>query len=198
LSSASVEELEKLKNKLIEDAKRKAEEIIRKAEEEAKRIIEEAEKEWERRAEAKRNEIIENTKRKAQIILSDARTKARIIISKAKNEVLQRIFKETESIIKERKGIDVESSLRSLLEDSLRYIEKPIRITIHPRDRSIIMNLLREKGLENVEIVESNEIFGGLIIEDAKGRKVDNSYNARFERAKTVLAPMINKELWSR
>ncbi len=195
MSSTSIEELRK---KLIEDARKKAEEIISKAEEEAKRIIEEAEKEWERQAEAKRNEVIENARKKAQILLSEARTRARVIISRAKHEVLQKIFKDVEMFIREREGIDVETSLKNLLDESLKYIEKPTRITINPKDRGIIEKLLSEKGFSNIEINESNDIFGGLIIEDAEGKKVDNSYNTRFERAKTVLAPMINKELWGK
>lgn len=188
--------VEELKRKLVEDAEKKAEEIIKKAEEEARKIIENAEKEWEERAKSKREEIISRTKRKAQIILSDARTRARMIIGKAKYEVIEKIFEDIEKNIRERREFDVETSLRNLLNDSLKYIGDPVRIVINPRDRDIIENILREKKLGDLEIIVSDKILGGLILIDNEGKKVDNTYNTRLDRARNVLIPLINRELW--
>ncbi len=191
--SSSIEEL---KEKLIEEARARAREILRKAEEEARRIVEDAEKKWREMAEKEKTRIVEEAKTKAQTILSEAKRQARIVLSNAKNELLNQIFSEVENTIRERRGIDIESSLRNLLEEALIYIEKPSKVIAHPRDREIIERLLREKGLTNIEIVESNDISGGLILESLDGKRVDNSYDTRLERARTTLAPLVNKELW--
>ncbi|MET1159933.1 MAG: V-type ATP synthase subunit E family protein [Thermoprotei archaeon] len=188
---------EELREKVINDAKKKAEEIIRRAEEEAKRIIEEAEKEWFRKAEKKKIEIINNTKRKAQITISEARTKARIIISRAKYEVIEQILSEVLKAIENRNGFDAKHSLERLLDEALQFIDKPKRVIVNPRDSGIIKEVLSERGLTDIEVAESSEIIGGIVVEDENGRRVDNSYNARLERAKTSLIPIITKELWS-
>ena len=190
--------IEDLRKKLIEDARRKSEEIIRKAEEEARKIIEDAEREWSKRAKAKREEILKDARRRAQIILSDAKTQARLILSSAKHEVLQQLFNDVMERIRRRDNIDVKTSLTKLLEEALNYIEKPSKVIVNPSDKDVITEVLREKGLSDVIVEAREDIIGGVIVVDNAGRKVDNSYNTRFERAKTVFASTINKYLWGR
>lgn len=191
-------EVEELRQKLLEDARKKSEEIIREAKREAERIIEEAERKWREKAEQEREKIIANARLEAQKIISEARRNYRITISKAKAEVINKILEEAKIRLTNRIGFDIEESLKKLLDEALYYIENPSKIIINPRDRDVIKKILKEKGLKNIEIVESNDILGGLIIESINGERVDNSYNTRLERAKSIVLTELNIILWGK
>ncbi len=184
-----------LREKLMEDARKKAEEIIRDAEKKAKEIIREAEKEYEKKAKETREKILEEARINAQIIVSDARRKSRLMISEAKYEIIRKVFEEAWQDIIDRKNIDIETSLKNLLLESLEFIEKPDYVEVNEKDKEIINKLLIENNI-GAEIRENNLIAGGLIIGTKAGEKVDNSYNTRFERAKSALLPVISKMLW--
>ncbi len=184
-----------LREKLIEDARKKAEEIIHEAKKKAEEIIREAEKEYEKKAEKTREKILEEARINAQIIISDARRKSRLMISEAKYEVIRKVFEEAWQDIIDRKNIDIETSLKNLLLESLEFVEKPDYVEVNEKDKEIINKLLIENNI-SAEIRENNLIAGGIIISTKAGEKVDNSYNTRFERAKSVLLPIISKILW--
>jgi V/A-type H+-transporting ATPase subunit E len=188
--------IEELRKKLLEDARRKAEKIIASAKAEAEKIIEKAEKEWRRKAEKEREKIIEKAKLEAQRTISEARRQARLIISSAKNKAVESVFLEAEKRLKERIGFNVKTSLKNLLDEALEYIEEPAEIIINPRDRDIVSEIISEKGLRNVKIITNDKIIGGLILVSSDGKKVDNSYDTRLERAKIVLLTEIIKILW--
>lgn len=178
------------------EAEAKAENIVAKAEEEASKIIKEAMEKWEKRAEEERARIIREAEAKAQIIVSEARRRGRLILSEARYNVLNSVFEEAYDAIRNRKGFSVDESLNNLLDDALRYIDNPARIYINPIDRRVVENILKSRGLTNIEIVESNGIIGGLVLESIDGKRVDNTYNTRLERARLLLTPMVKKELW--
>ncbi len=184
-----------LREKLMEDARKRAEEIIREAEKKAEEIIREAEKEYEKKAEKTREKILEEARINAQIIISDARRKSRLMISEAKYEIIRKVFEEAWQDIINRKNIDIETSLKNLLLESLEFIEKPDYVEVNEKDKEIINKILIENNI-SAEIRENNQIAGGLITGTKAGEKVDNSYDTRFERAKSVLLPLISKILW--
>jgi len=188
--------IDELRRKLRSEAEAKAENIVAKAEEEASKIIREAMERWEKRAEEERARIIREAEARAQIIVSEARRRARLIISEAKYNILNSVFEEAYDVIRSRKGFDAERSLNNLLDDALRYIDNPARIYINPIDRRVVEKILRSRGLTSIEIVESDRIIGGLVLESIDGKRVDNTYNTRLERARLLLTPMVKKELW--
>jgi len=188
--------IDELRRKLRMEAEAKAENIVAKAEEEASKIIKEAMEKWEKRAEEERARIIREAEAKAQIIVSEARRRGRLILSEARYNVLNSVFEEAYDAIRNRKGFSVDESLNNLLDDALRYIDNPARIYINPIDRRVVENILKSRGLTNIEIVESNGIIGGLVLESIDGKRVDNTYNTRLERARLLLTPMVKKELW--
>jgi V/A-type H+-transporting ATPase subunit E len=194
--SLSTVNIEELREKLLEDAKKKAEKIIADAKAEAEKIIRNAEKEWREKAEKEREKIIRNARLEAQKIISEAHRQARIIISSAKHEIVKTVFSEAEKRLRERRGIDIKSSLKNLLEEALEYIEEPAEIIINSRDRDIINEILSEKRLKNVRIIINDRIIGGLVLVSRDGKKVDNTYDTRLKRAKTVLLTEITRILW--
>lgn len=189
--------IEDLKKKLREEAFIKASEMIEEAKHEAELIIKQAENEWRVKADNEKRRIIEQAERDANRIVSEARVKARLVIGEAKNKLFEELFGNVLERIRSREGLDVTNSLRNLLNESLVYIDKPSKIFVDPRDIEVIKRLLKEKNLNNVEIIPLNDIIGGLIIEDIDGKRIDNSYKTRLERAKKTLGSLITKYLWS-
>lgn len=189
--------IEDLKKKLREEAFIKASEMIEEAKHEAELIIKQAENEWRVKADNEKRRIIEQAERDANRIVSEARVKARLVIGEAKNKLFEELFSNVLERIRSREGLDVTNSLRNLLNESLVYIDKPSKIFVDPRDIEVIKRLLKEKNLNNVEIIPLNDIIGGLIIEDIDGKRIDNSYKTRLERAKKTLGSLITKYLWS-
>ncbi len=188
--------IEELREKLLEDARKKAEKIIANARAEAEKIIRDAEEKWRKRAEKEREKIISSARLEAQKIVSEAHRQAKIIISNAKNKVIENVFSEAEKRLRERIGIDVKTSLKNLLEEALEYIEKPAKIIVNPKDRDVINEILSEKGLDNIQLIIDDKVIGGLILVSIDGKKVDNTYNTRLERARTVLLTEVSRILW--
>jgi len=189
--------LEDLKRKLREEAESKARMIVSEALSEAEKIVKEAEEEWVKKAESERSKILEQAREEADRILSEARIKAKIIVAEAKNNLLLNLLNAVEKALADRNGIDVEKSLKRLLEEALNYVENPVRVTVDPRDVEVARELLKRKGLVNVEIKTSDEILGGVIVESADGKRIDNSYKTRLENAKKIVARMLAEALRS-
>lgn len=188
--------LEDLRKKLLEDAERRASEIIEGAKREAESIVEEAERAWKEGAERERERIVKGAEAEANRILSEARVRSKLLTSEAKSRAFGELFSEVERLLREREGIDVKSSLDKLLSDSLAYIDKPAKIVVDPRDVDAVKEILRKRKIRGVEVVGSSDVIGGVIVESEDGRRVDNSYKTRLERAKRVLGPAISRQLW--
>lgn len=197
MSIVTPSNLDELRKKLLEEAFRKASEIIEEAKREAEFIIKRAENEWRERAENEKKKILEQAERDANRVLSEARVRARLILSEAKNKLFNEIFNNVVKKIESREGLETVSSLKNLLNESLIYINNPSKIIVDYRDVETIKKILNEKKLSNIEIIVSNDIIGGLVIEDADGRRIDNSYKTRLERSRKVLGSYITKYLWS-
>jgi len=189
--------LEDLKRKLREEAESKARMIVSEALSEAEKIIKKAEEEWVKKAESERSKILEQAREEADRILSEARIKAKIILVEAKNNLLLNILNTVEKALADRNGVDVEKSLEKLLEEALNYVENPVRVIVDPRDAEIARELLKRKGLVNVEIKASDGILGGVIVESADGKRIDNSYKTRLENAKRIISRMLAEALRS-
>jgi len=186
--------IEELRKKLIEQAKREAERIIEEAKKKAEKIIEEAEKDWLEKSRKEKERIIANAETRARIIVSEAKRRARMRTVEAKNDVLKKVFDYAWRAIKERKGIDVNASLRNLLKEALNYVNDVQHIYVSGQDIEIMKRIIASSNLD-AEVAEKN-IIGGLIAESEKGELIDNSYETRFSRAKQLLVPEIARILW--
>jgi len=189
--------LEDLKRKLREEAENKARMIVNEALSEAEKIVKNAEEEWIKKAESERSKILDQAREEADRILSEARIKAKIIVAEAKNNLLLSLLNTVERALADRNGIDVEKSLEMLFKEALNYVENPVRVTVDPRDVEIAREMLNRKGLVNVEIKTSDGILGGVIVESADGKRIDNSYKTRLENAKKIVARMLAEVLRS-
>lgn len=180
---------------IIKEAERKAEEIIKGAEELARRIIEEAEERWRRKAESTRKAILEEASREASIMLADAKRKANLIIADAKKVSIERAFAKAWELL-EKRHYDVKLSLRNLLNESLQYAAKPLKVLANPIDVKTIEELLHEMGYFNVAVEPSDAIKGGVIVVSEERLVVDNTIETRFQQARLRLLDKLARILW--
>ncbi|MCX8199084.1 MAG: V-type ATP synthase subunit E family protein [Sulfolobales archaeon] len=178
--------------KVIEDAKKRASETIAEANSKAAQIISNAEKEWLKKLESKRHELLEKARRESEIMLSEARRRAKLIIIDARNKAIEEAFKEAE---KDLANIDKRKSIAALLKEALSYATKPVKIYASPRDGELIEEVARVLGLNDVVIVKSDDIDGGVVVEDESGVKIDNTYRTRMKRSMEVLVKEVAKVL---
>ncbi len=178
--------------KIIEDAKKKASETIADAHSKAAQILSSAEKEWLKKLESKKLELLEKARRESEIMLSEARRRAKLIIASAKSKAIEEAFKEAEKILEK---IDRRKSIEALLREALSYSMKPVRIYVSPRDEGLVEEVARALGLNNVMIIESSDVDGGIIVEDESGVKVDSTYRTRMKRSMEVLVREVAKVL---
>ncbi|MCC6041877.1 MAG: V-type ATP synthase subunit E [Desulfurococcaceae archaeon] len=184
--------LEELKRTVLNKAKLEAEEIIRDAYEKAKNIIKEAEEKKKAIIEEERKKIISELRLEAK--LAEARREARLIIAKAKQEIVEDIKKRVREILENMSLENRRSSLKKLLYESLEELEKcgfeveGILIHISPKDKDIMVDILRELKI-NAKIVENPSLTGGLLISTSNDEvSIDNTYEARVEKIlRTVL-----------
>ncbi len=186
--------IEELRKKLLEQARSEAEKIINDAKCRAEKIIEEAEKDWLEKSRIEKEKVFAAAEAKARIIVSEAKRKARMKIVETKNDLLKEIFDSAWNIIKERRDINVDASLRNLLNEALNYIHDIQRIYVSDKDIEIMKQIISTNNIDAE--VTTKDIVGGLIAESRKGEIVDNSYETRFNRAKQLLIPEIARILW--
>lgn len=195
MSINNAEAINEIREKLLSEAKEKAERIVKEAENKANEIIKQAHEEWKRKYdEYKKQELRKIYEKKAQIE-SEARLKARNIIVQTKAEIIEKLFEDAEKKLCER-DFDVKKSLESLLTLSLKEANAIRKIIVSPKDKKIVEELISELGLADIEIVEDNDMIGGLIIESVDGVLIDNSYDTRLRNLKEKLLDEIQRKLW--
>ncbi|ENN96081.1 H+transporting two-sector ATPase E subunit [Methanocaldococcus villosus KIN24-T80] len=187
--------IEKIKEKILEDAKNEVRKIIAEAEEERKKILEEAKKEAERRKE----QILKKGEKEAEMIknriIAEAKLEAKKMILKTKEELIEKaIVKLREDLLKYPESNEYKEKLIKLIMDgAIALGGGEILVRLNERDDKLIdaqvlWNL--EKTIEDmtgkVTILKKGKpvnIIGGCILESSDGFKVlDNSLEAIFDR----------------
>jgi len=201
--------VDKIKSKILEDAKAEANKIISKAEEEKAKILEKAKEE----AEKRKAEILKKGEKEAEMtknrIISEAKLEAKKKLLETKEEIIEMaINKLKEELTKLPEQPDYKDKLIKLIKEgaiSLGGGDLVVRLNkrdIELIDDSTLWNL--EKEVENitkkVTVLKKGEpvdIVGGCIIETADGLKsLDNSLEAIFNRNLNVIRARITEKLF--
>ncbi|ADC68703.1 H(+)-transporting two-sector ATPase E subunit [Methanocaldococcus sp. FS406-22] len=201
--------VDKIKAKILEDAKAEANKIISEAEEEKAKILEKAKEE----AEKRKAEILKKGEKEAEMtksrIISEAKLEAKKKLLEAKEEIIEMaINKLKEELVKLPEQPEYKDKLVNLIKDgavSLGGGELIVRL--NSRDMELIedstlWNL--EKEIESitkkVTVLKKGDpvdIIGGCIIETADGLKsLDNSLEAIFNRNLNVIRARITEKLF--
>ena len=180
------EEIDKIRQTLIERARKEANEVIEKAREKARRIIEEALRQRERKIQQVGQEIMGNAKRKAEEEILAVKIEARKEITNVKNEVLKEIWSKVISKLREGE-FDRKESLKRLLLEALNEIPvQKVIIYVREEDKGIVKEILSEIST-NKEVIDirSCNILGGVIVESEDSLiRIDNSYDTRLSSIK--------------
>ncbi len=196
--------VDKIKNKILEDAdiqvkkileeaEKEKEEILKKAEEEANKRYEEIIKRGEKEAEMVYNRIIAEAKLEAKKKLLKAKEK---IIEKAIQKIKEDLFKLPEKPEYRDKLYKLTVEAIELLGEEDSYIAK-----INKRDINLlkeIQNELKYDFGKNITLkVETVDIIGGIILQTIdKTKEVDNSLEAIFERKLPEIRIKLSEKLF--
>jgi len=195
MSETLASSLEKVKGRLLEEARKEAQRIISQASAEAENTLKKAEEEWQRRFQEFMRAELKRARERAEQIESEARMKARLAVARAKSEMVERVFEEARKKLAGRE-LDVERSLRNLLTESLREVQNPVRVLVSPLDKETAERILAELGKGGVAVEVDANIAGGVIVEGEDGVLVDNTYETRLKLARERLANVISTFLW--
>ncbi len=201
--------VDKIKSKILEDAKVEAEKIIAQAEEEKNKILEEAKKE----AEKRRVEILKKGEKEAEMvknrIIAEAKLEAKKKLLEAKEEIINMaINKLREELYKLPEQPDYKDKLIKLIKDgAISLGGGELIVRLNRRDMELIDDATLwdlEKEIENiakkVTVLKKGDevdIIGGCIIETSDGLKsLDNSLEAIFERNLNIIRAKVTEKLF--
>ena len=182
--------LEKLLERIKEEADREIDEIISTAEREAEKIIEEEKN----RAMEEVKKIEDDTeKEKEKIkekILSSARRKARIQITNAKEEIIQECLQKIVEKLKKLDGKRYEKFVEKKIELAMKEIRDGY--ILFTRDEDI--KIAKKMGIEAREKING---IGGVIFRSNDGKKeMDLTFDFLIEKNKEDLRIKIAKKLF--
>ena len=193
------EGLEKIKQKIMADAKTNVKKIMDETKKEADKINE-ANKS---NAEAYKKKAQEKLKSDVKLFINKTMAQARL---KSRRVYLEKREKLMESLIEdvltkfERKSKDYEEYIEKILANNLSYLMGDVSIFCNKKDHSLVKSLVDnikrgdESKISNIKIKEA-DIIGGLILEDSEGKRINESIDSKFERVKQKIRKEIIKLL---
>lgn len=192
------EQIEKIEEIIINEAKAKAEEIITKAKEKAQKILDEAKREAEKEA----NEIINRRKADAEArarrIMSEARLEARLKLLNAKEEVISNVFDTALERLKEFcQTPEYKEVLENLIKDAAITIGGgnlevllSENTNIEPDLSKIAKEVEKQTGTATSIVLSKDKVksIGGAIVRSLdQSFTLDNTFEARLERVREQL-----------
>ena len=194
--------MERLHQAVIEKARAEAERILREAEVRAHEIIEEAKRRKLQEIEELRRRIRDEIQYDVRI--AEAKIRARHIIAQAKNDIFnylrERVLKELSNLSLELRRKSIKNILREIISSGI-FSDQKLRIYVAQQDLEIARRVVEELGIGDkvVEILPSNSIIGGVIVQSVDGSiRVDASYERRLELILSRKAAELSLELFGK
>ncbi|MEM1513871.1 MAG: V-type ATP synthase subunit E [Candidatus Thermoplasmatota archaeon] len=182
--------LEKLMQRIKEEADREIEEIIARAEEEAKKIIEEEKKKGMEEAEKISLHAKKEAEKISEKILSNARRKAKLYETNVKEEIIQECM---EKIVEKLKMLDGKK-YSNFVEKNLTLAMKEIKdgYILFTRDEDI--KIAKKFGIEAKEKIDG---IGGVILKSRDGKKeIDLTFDFLIEKNREDIRINIAKKIF--
>ena len=192
------EQVEKIEEIIINEAKEKAENIIAKAKEKAKKVLDEAKREAEKEAEEIINKRKTEAEAEARRILSEAKLEARLKILNAKEQLISEAFDEAIKNLKEfSQSTQYKNALENLIKDAAIIMGGGDLEVLLPENTNVDLDLSKiakevgnQTGVKTSLSISKERIrsIGGVIVR-SKDRllTVDNTFEARLERLREQL-----------
>ncbi|MFH1849383.1 MAG: V-type ATP synthase subunit E family protein [archaeon] len=175
---------EKIKGKILEEAKAEAEKIMAGAKKEVERIHKRSEKECQDYSQEKKRDLERNVR------LFESKT-----LAQERLKVKRQFLKERETIITEllgaaAEGIDHSSKaysacMKMMVAQNLKSLTGKVKVSCNAGDRALVKRLI--KGRVTIAVAD---VAGGLIFEDSSGKRIDETLGIRTERLMDLIRQM--------
>jgi vacuolar-type H+-ATPase subunit E/Vma4 len=197
------ESLEKLRNRILSDAKLKAAGIVEQAEDKSKQILDEAQAQAQRDA----NDIISRASLEAESIrrsILSSRIRAnRLRILDEKNKIVQSVLKSVEKSLSNIASSDqFESTLKRFVAEAVEAVgtvNALVKIGFRNADKKSLQSLGQSlpKGTKLLAEETAIDDLGGVVASDPEGKMIfNNSFRARLERLDNQLLTIISSTIF--
>jgi V/A-type H+-transporting ATPase subunit E len=186
-----MEGMEKIKERILEDARREADKIIRGAEKEAQNILDHAEKTARQRKKALYEKAQKDSQEARRKTLAMAELEMRKGLLAVKQKMVDTAFERALEKLRNLEGKDYENMIMGMMEKAVETGNEEIILSpndlkkFKPEFLSTVNQRLSKKGIKsNLKIAEeTRNIQGGFILK-GKGVEVNNSFESiiRMER----------------
>jgi V/A-type H+-transporting ATPase subunit E len=186
-----MEGMEKIKERILEDARREADKIIRGAEKEAQNILDHAEKTARQRKKALYEKAQKDSQEARRKTLAMAELEMRKGLLAVKQKMVDTAFERTLEKLRNLEGKDYENMIMGMMEKAVETGNEEIILSpndlkkFKPEFLSTVNQRLSKKGIKsNLKIAEeTRNIRGGFILK-GEGVEVNNSFESiiRMER----------------
>jgi V/A-type H+/Na+-transporting ATPase subunit E len=182
--------LEKVKQEIVGKAQSEASSIIEEAKKEARTILSAAEKRVKEKEQLMKDEadISVISMKKKELASAELEVQKKVLV--AKSDLIERVFTEVGKKLGSISGTRRESHIKALLDLAKEEIEIAV-VNCNSKDTTIL------KKLGEFEVVENDEISGGLIAETADNRlRVDYSYETLIEQVRSKVLSDVARTLF--
>lgn len=186
-----MEGMEKIKERILEDARREADKIIRGAEKEAQNILDHAKKTARQRKKALYEKAQKDSQEARRKTLAMAELEMRKGLLAVKQKMVDTAFERALEKLRNLEGKDYENMIMGMMEKAVETGNEEIILSpndlkkFKPEFLSTVNQRLSKKGIKsNLKIAEeTRNIQGGFILK-GKGVEVNNSFESiiRMER----------------
>ncbi len=182
--------LEKLMQRIKEEANKEIEEIVLHAEEEGKRIIEEERKKGKEEAKRIEENAIKEIEKEREKILANARRMAKMHIINAKEEIIQECIKEIVDKLKNLDGAKYKNFVKKNIENAMEEIKEGYILFTKDGD----LKIAKKIGIEARERIKG---IGGVIVRSKDGKKeIDLTFDFLIEKNRENIRIKIAKKLF--
>lgn len=197
---SNTEGLQKIKQKIKEDAEKNVKQIVGEAQKEVNIINEANMKE----AEAYKDKAEEKLKLDVKLFINKTLAQARL---KSRRACLEKREKLMTGIIEEvlakfnRNSKEYKQYMEKIIAEDLNCLAGDVTMFYNKKDLNLVKSLAgrakenpENPQIKNIKIKES-QLIGGLILEDSEGKRINKSIDSKFDRTKQKIRQGVIKIL---
>ncbi|RMF06198.1 hypothetical protein D6764_02770 [Candidatus Woesearchaeota archaeon] len=181
----------KIKEKLLKEAEDRASAILAKAEEEAKQYEEKKQKEADEIIKAGEEKIELEKQLLRDRMLAQARLEAKTKYLNTREEIIDSIIEKALSGIK--RDSKYQKFMKAVLSSNKGVLKQPLKLLVNKKDAELARKLLTSLKIKGT--VSEAPITAGIMVEDAEGKRIDESFQARLERMRDDIRIRVAKLL---
>jgi V/A-type H+-transporting ATPase subunit E len=148
--------------------------------------------------ESQRRRLDEEHKAALAKAQSGAQVQAAALVLRAKDEAIAEVFLRAEQTLlrlQQDRG-RYAAVLRGLIKEAAKGLAGRILVEVHPEDREMALQAIRELGLD-AEVHTAEDVHAGVRVATPDRRLiVENTLASRIERVRPLLAPEVAQLLW--